>query len=274
MMNAGRRVRAHISALEQCVVENMLSAAPKETSVPALSIENTIPPASLASPSSLLPPISTSPASQYQDFATLMSSVASQSSPGIEEMEFPQIVDEVCSPHAAATQGWGPTSTSSYTAIPLRCTTCCDIPRPYTINTAKMSCCKFHAELSPPCNRHVHPPPWQAPPPWQDAGMWVYGGEAGANSRYPSIGHPPALRPQISTTQHFDIPQSIHTPSFSYCHNPRLPSWARPASLYPEHTSMRMSAHLFLTSSSGSTVDIVGWALVDPVDCRCSSDLL
>ncbi|KIN00022.1 hypothetical protein OIDMADRAFT_181266 [Oidiodendron maius Zn] len=96
--NHRRRVRAHISALEQRVVEDMLNAAPNKTNVPAPSIENTMPPASLASPPSLLPPALTSPASQYQAFTTLTNSVASQSNPGIEEMpdfmEFPQTVDD------------------------------------------------------------------------------------------------------------------------------------------------------------------------------------
>ena len=133
--------------------------------------------------------------------------------------------------------------------------TCYDMPRPHITNTIKESCCKFYAELSPPCNRHAHSPPWQ------DAGMCGYGGEAGANPRDLSVAHPhrpPALRPQMSTTQqHFNVPQSIHIPSFSYCHNPRLLSWGPPVPLRPEHMPMRMSTHLFLMSASGSTVNIV-----------------
>lgn len=192
-MCAGRRVRAHISALEQQVVENMLNAVPKETSVPTPSTENTIPPTSLASSSSSSPPISTSPLSQYPAFATPMDSVASQSNLGIEEMldfmEFPQTVDDACSSHAAAAQDWCPTSTSSCAAIPPRCATCYDMPRPHITNTIKESCCKFYAELSPPCNRHVHSPPWQ------DAGMCGYGGEAGANPRDLSVAPSPTASP-------------------------------------------------------------------------------
>ena len=106
MMNAGRRVKAHISALEQRIVENMLNATLKETSVPTLSTENTIPPVSLASSLSLSPPTSTSPASQYRAFVTLIDSVASQSNFGIEGMfdfmEFLQTVDSIYSSYAIA----------------------------------------------------------------------------------------------------------------------------------------------------------------------------
>ena len=254
MMNAGKRVRAHISALEQRVVENMLNTAPKETTVPTPSTENTIQPASLASSSSSSPLTSTSPTSQYTAFATPIGSVASQSNLGIEGMfdfmEFPQTVDDACSSHAAAAQGWDPTSASSCAAMSARCATCYEVSRSHNTNTSKESCCKFHADLSHPCNRHVHPPPWQ------DPGICGYSGEAGVNSRDPSVGHP--HRPQISTTQqHFNVPPSTHIPSISYCHNPRHLPWGRPVSLCPEHMSMRMSAHLFLTSAFDSTVDIV-----------------
>ncbi|KIN03048.1 hypothetical protein OIDMADRAFT_52857 [Oidiodendron maius Zn] len=257
--NHRKRVRAHISALEQRVVENILSAAPKETSVPTPSTENTIPPTSLAQSSSLSPLTSTSLPSQYPALATSIGSVASQSNLGIEDMlhfmEFPQTAEDTCSSHAATSQGWVPTSTSSYAATLPRCTACYDMVQPYTTNTIKESCCKVYSELSPPYNRHVYSPLWQ------DAGMYGYGGEARANPGDLSIPHPhrpPALRPQMSTTQqHFNIPQSTHIPSISYCHNPRLHSWGPPVSLRPEHMSMRMSTYLFLMSASGSTVDIV-----------------
>ena len=270
MMSVGKRVRAHISALEQRVVENMLNAAPKETSVPTSSSENTIPPASLASSSSSSPLTSTSPTSQYTAFATPMGSVASgpvasgsvasgpvasQPNLGIDGMfdfmEFPQTVDDTCSSHATAAQSWDPTSASSCGAIPPRCATCYGVSRSHNTNTPRELCCRFHADLLHPCNRHVHPPPWQ------DAGMCGYSGEVGANSRDPSVGH--HHRPQISTTQqHFNIPPSTHIPSFSHCHNHRHLPWGRPFPLCPEHMSMRMSPLLFFTSASDSTVDIVG----------------
>ncbi|KAH8807456.1 hypothetical protein F5884DRAFT_342160 [Xylogone sp. PMI_703] len=258
--NHRRRVRAHISALEQRVVENMLQAAPKDTamSTPSdTSMQTLLPPPSLPSaPPSLVssssasssPPTSASPASQYSTFQTPMGPMTSQSNPGMDDildfpMGFPQTMDETWGSHAAASQAMSPgCCASSCASMMSGCTSCCDMSRPHTTNTTGGSCCKFHAESSAlrPYNHQVHSPPWQ------DTGMFGYGGEPGANPRDAFARHAyrppqPSPRAQMSPMhRHFGGAQSMHRPSFSCCHHHKLRSWGPPVPMYPEHMPLHM----------------------------------
>lgn len=225
IMNIGRKVRAHISSLEQRVIENMLETARKDTGIPTPS------PSSQTSS----PPSSTPLDSLHSTFAAPMAPSTSQSTPNLDmegmfdfPLNFPEVVDEPCNPQAAAYQGGCHTCTTSCPPTRSRCASCFSTQASPASNRMVEHFCEFPANSSSPYNHLIHSPP---------GGETVVHGNGGgleANPRTCSAiePHRPAMwRPQLpSMQQHLTGVEPRHVPSYMRSHPHEQHPWGCPVS--------------------------------------------